>query len=233
MKIEICGSQLDLFPQSFFNSQFRFDSINIVCHLIVRSFAHASKVQLILCDQFIIISIGTKSYWYPTIITCENLEQGWPSDKNRVICLYLLTVMKNIIIKLCCYMIPSTRSPEGSLWPPGWPVADSPREIWWTVSRNYTVLFLSLDVKNTKFNQYLPVDLTSLNVSNSRFWKPVMFRRWCRHGVALWRHGCGAWHNYLLLATDSNVNCWAYIAIHVTWLWQPGDTENSERRITG
>ena len=25
---------------------------------------------------------------------------------------------------------------------------DSPMEIWWTVSRNYTVLFLSRDVKN-------------------------------------------------------------------------------------
>ena len=39
------------------------------------------------------------------------------------------------------------------------------------------VLFLSRDVKNTKFNQYLPVDSTSLNVFNSRFRKPVMFWR--------------------------------------------------------
>ena len=99
--------------------------------------------------------------------------------------------------------------------------------------RNYTVLFLSRDVKNTKFNQYLPVDLTSLDLSNSRFWKPVMFRRWRRHGVALWRHGRGAWHNCLLLATASNVNCWVDFAYHVTWLWQAGDTENFERRITG
>ena len=84
--------------------------------------------------------------------------------------------------------------------------ADSPRDIWWTVSRNYTVLFLSRDVKNTKFNQYLPVDLTSLNVSNSRFRKPVMFWRWRHQGVALWRHGRSAWHNCLPLATASNVN---------------------------
>ena len=111
--------------------------------------------------------------------------------------------------------------------------ADSPREIWWTISRNYTVLFLSRDVKNTKFNQYLPVDLTSLNVSNSRFRKPAIFWRWRRHGVALWRHGRGAGHNCLLLATASNVNCWADVANHVTWLWQAGDTENFERRITG
>ena len=88
-------------------------------------------------------------------------------------------------------------------------------------------------VKNTKFNQYLPVDLTLLNVSKSRFRKPVMFWRWRRYGVALWRHGRGAWHNCLLQATASNVNCWADVANHVTWLWQAGDTENFERRIMG
>ena len=41
------------------------------------------------------------------------------------------------------------------------------------VSPVAAVLFLSHDVKNTKFNQYLPVILTSLNGSNSRFWKLV------------------------------------------------------------
>ena len=123
-----------------------------------------------------------------------------------------------MMIKLCCYVIRSTRSREGSPRPPGRsaPAADSPS-----------------DVKNTKFNQYLPVDLTSLNVSNSRFRKPVMFWRWRRHGVTLWRHGRGAWHNCLLLATASNVNCSANVVNHVTWLWQAGDTENFERRITG
>ena len=85
-------------------------------------------------------------------------------------------------------------------------------------SCNYTVLFLSRDVENTKFNQYLPVDLTLYNLSNSRFRKPVMFWRWCPHGVALWRHGHGAWHNCLLLVTASNINCWADDANHVTWL---------------
>ena len=44
------------------------------------------------------------------------------------------------------------------------PATDSLRDVWWTVSRNYTVLFLSRDVKNTKFNQYLPIVLTSLRV---------------------------------------------------------------------
>ena len=62
--------------------------------------------------------------------------------------------------------------------------ADFLRDVWWIVSRNYTVLSLSCDIKHTKFNQYLPVDLTSLDVSNSRFWKPVMFWRWRHHGVA-------------------------------------------------
>ena len=60
-----------------------------------------------------------------------------------------------------------------------------------------------------------------------------MFWRWRRYGVALRRHGHGAWHNCLLLATASNVNCWADVANHVTWLLQVGDKENFERRITG
>ena len=60
-----------------------------------------------------------------------------------------------------------------------------------------------------------------------------MFWRWRRHGVALWRHGRGAWHNCLLLVTASNVNCWADVANHVTWLWQASDTEYFERRIMG
>ena len=79
---------------------------------------------------------------------------------------------------------------------------------------------------------YIPVNLTSLNVSNSRFQKPVMFWRWRHHCVASWRHGRGAWHNCLLLPA-SNVNSWADVANHVTQLWQAGDTENFERRITG
>ena len=131
----------------------------------------------------------------------------------------------DIIIKLCCYVILSTRSPSGVSGGRRW----LPREIWWTVSCNYTVLFLSCDVKNTKFNQYLPVDLMSLNVSNSRFRKPVMFWKWHHHGVALWCHGRGAGHNCLLLTTASNVNCWADVANHVTRLWQAGDTENFKR----
>ena len=60
-----------------------------------------------------------------------------------------------------------------------------------------------------------------------------MFWRWRRHDVALCRHGRGAWHNCLLLATASNVNFWADVANHVTWLRQAGDTENFERQITG
>ena len=69
---------------------------------------------------------------------------------------------------------------------------------------------------DTKFNRYLPVDLTSLNVSNSRFRKPVMFWRWRRHGVALWRHGRGAWHNCLPLATASKST--DELMLLTTWL---------------
>ena len=102
------------------------------------------------------------------------------------------------IVKLCCYMmIQSTR-------------ADSPKDVWWTVSHIYTVLFLSHDVKNTKFNYYLPVVLTSLNMSNSRFLKLVLFWMW-HYGRALWR-----WNNGVFLTTASNVKCWADVANHVT-----------------
>ena len=66
--------------------------------------------------------------------------------------------------------------------------ADSPQDVWWTVSRKYTVLFLSPDIKNTRFNQYLPVFLTSLNVSGSTFQKLVMFWIWRHH------YNQHAWH---------------------------------------
>ena len=105
--------------------------------------------------------------------------------------------------------------------------ADSPREIWWTVSRYYTVLCLSRDAKFTKFYQYLPVDLTSPDVSNSRFRTPVMTWKWRYYDVTLWRHGRGAWHNCLLLTRSSNVNCWADVVNHVTRLWQVGITVKS------
>ena len=107
--------------------------------------------------------------------------------------------------------------------------ADSPREIWWTVSHNYTVLFLSRHVKKQNSINIYP----SLILSNSIFRKPVMFLRWRHHGVAWLRHSRGAGHNCLLLTTASNVNCWADVANHVTRLWQAGDTENFERRIRG
>ena len=82
-------------------------------------------------------------------------------------------------------------------------------------------------------NQYLPGLLTSLNVSDSRFRKLVMFWMWCHHDMALWRHGCGAWHNGLILTTASNANSWADVANHVIRLWHAGDTENFERRFAG
>ena len=80
--------------------------------------------------------------------------------------------------------------------------------------------FLSRDVKTTKCNQYLPVFLTSLNVSDSRFRKLVMFWMWRHHDMELWRHGGGAWHNGLILTTASNANRLADVANHVTRLWQ-------------
>ena len=89
-----------------------------------------------------------------------------------------------------------------------------------------TVSFVSRDVKTRKCNQYLPVVLTSLIVSITRFQNSVMFWMWRHCGTAFWRHGCGVWHNGLFLTTASNVNCWADVANHVTQLWQVGDMEN-------
>ena len=114
----------------------------------------------------------------------------------------------------------------------GWP-ADSPRDVWWTVSRNYTVLLLSRDVQNTKFNQFLPVVFTSFNVADSRFRKRLMF--WMRRhsDIALWRHGGGAWHNNLFLTTASNVDCWADVTNQVTRLWKAGECGKFRTPDTG
>ena len=84
------------------------------------------------------------------------------------------------------------------------PAADSQREIWWNVSHNYTVLFLSRDVKNTNSINIYPWIWRRLTCQTQDFGN--LFRRWLHHGVALWRHGCEAWHNCLLLTTASNVN---------------------------
>ena len=110
----------------------------------------------------------------------------------------------DMIIKLCF----------GGVSSRGWPAvssaaADFPLDVGWTISRDYTVLFLSRDVKNIIFNKYLPLILTLLNVCNSSFRKLVLFWMLHHHGMALCRHDGGAWHNGLFLTTTSNVNCWA------------------------
>ena len=50
--------------------------------------------------------------------------------------------------------------------------------------------------------------------------------------MALWRHGGGPWHNGLIITATSNANSRADVATHGTWLWQAGDMEDFERRIT-
>ena len=93
--------------------------------------------------------------------------------------------------------------------------ADSLKDVWWTVSSNYIDLFLSRDVKDTKCNQYLPVVLSSLKLSNWRFWKLVILWMWRHHDIALGRHGCDAWHNALLLTTFTST---AELTLLTTWL---------------
>ena len=157
---------------------------------------------------------------FATPLRCGEIHSHWWVHSAR---------NQDIIIKLYFYVLLSTRSPEGCQQPladpRSAPAADSLMEIWWTVSRNYTVLFLSHDVKNTKFNQYLLMILTSLNMWDSKFRKLVMFWMWCHHDMALWCHGGGAWNNGLILMRASNGNSWADVSNHVTRLWQVGDME--------
>ena len=127
--------------------------------------------------------------------------------------------MVGVMIKLCTYVILSLRHPEGSQCLPDCrsaPAADILKDVWWTVSCNYTILFLSPDVKNTIYIQYLSMVLTLLNMSDSRFRKLIMLWMWRHHGMALWCHGSGAWHNYIFLMTGININCWAVFANHMT-----------------
>ena len=107
------------------------------------------------------------------------------------------------------------------------PATDSLWDVWWTVSRNYTVLSLSRDIKNIKFNRYLPVLLASLNVSESRFRK--MFWMWRHLDMVLWRHGGGAWHNGLIWENALNVtSSWYGIVASRRWcLTQWSDPNDS------
>ena len=120
------------------------------------------------------------------------------------------------IIKLCCYVIRSARSPKGSQRPPGWQQVSPGR--WLPEGDLDTIHQISRGesaaaglTAGQPCRWLLGGDLvdriTSLNVSNWRFQKPVMFWRWHHHAVALWRHGRGARHNCLLLTTATSVNC--------------------------
>ena len=64
--------------------------------------------------------------------------------------------------------------------------------------------------------------LMSLNVSNSRFQKLIMFWMWC-HGIALWCYGGGAWQ----LATST-----PELTLLTVWL-DCGKQVNFECQITG
>ena len=127
----------------------------------------------------------------------------------------------------CNYNAEGSQRPPGCGQPrpptPGRGISGRPHHV-------TTVLFLSRGVKITQFNQNLPVVLTSLNVSNSKFRKFIMFCMWRHHGRAFWRHGGSAWHNGLFLPTASNDNCFADVVNTVAWL---GRVVDFDHRITG
>ena len=91
--------------------------------------------------------------------------------------------------------------------------------------------------QNIKFNQYVPAVLTSRIVSNSRFRKLIMFWMWHYHGMTLWRHGGGAWHNALFLKTAPSTPELTLLTTsndpNEASLWQAGDMENFHSQITG
>ena len=84
-----------------------------------------------------------------------------------------------VIIKLCCFVVTVHQFSRGESVAAGL-TAGHPRPLP-TRGRSggpYHVIiqfYFYPVIKNTKFNQYLPVLLTSLNVSDSRFQKLVMF----------------------------------------------------------
>ena len=161
--------------------------------------------------------------WEHKNIDCQMQDYG--------ACVYIVNSTE-IIIKLCCYLIRSIRSPRGVKV--GQPCPLTPqRRFGGTYHVTTQFYFYPVMSKIKKFNQYLPMLLTLLNVSDSRFRKIVMFWMWRHHDMALWHHGGGAWHNDLILMTASIGNSWADIANHVPPLLQAGDTENFKCRITG
>ena len=164
-------------------------------------------------------------------VNCSYIISNWVLWYNKwcilnTRCIYVIQMeytwlkIASQIIKLCYFVIQPLTPRRMS----GWPYHVITCIVWF---------FLCRDVKNTKFNQYLPMVLTSLNVSDSIFLKLVMFWIWRHHDMALWRHVDDAWHNCLFLTTATNVNNWADVVNHVTRLRQTGDKENFERWIMG
>ena len=136
-------------------------------------------------------------------------------DKGQAFCLLMLESMCHLWYCISQEVDVSVTLPYSTLFFQMMPVTDThadalraalavdfPKNIWWTVTCNNTVLFLFCDVKNIKFNQYLLMVFKSLKISNSRFQKPAMFWMWRHHSTALWCHDRGAWHNVLFLMTD-------------------------------
>ena len=132
------------------------------------------------------------------------------------------------MIKLCCYMYGPPGPPDIPRGVSGcqaqadqWsaPAADSSRDVWWTVSLNYTVLSLSCDVKNSKLNQYIYQCFwhhVMCRTQDFGYSSVVMFWMWRHHDMALWRQegGLGTMvSSWWQLATPT-----AELMLLTTWL---------------
>ena len=186
-------------------------------------FVEAAHLMLHLC----VFSSNDMSF---AIKMADLINYGTVTVSNSVVILFLVLIGHNMKSESLTSDMHLTYKHHivVKIWQFGkvWPLTPRGR---WTASHNFTVLFLSHDVKNTKFVAFFML----LNVSDSTFLKLSMFWMWHQHDMALWCHGGGAWHSSLILTTASNGNSWADVANHVTRLWQVGDTGNFECRITG
>ena len=128
---------------------------------------------------------------------------------------FQLWVQGQTIIKMCCYVLRSTRPPEGSQRSRAQPL--TPR---WRTGGPYHV--------TTKFYFYPMIS----NLQNSINIYPWFWRR-LTSWYSIVTHSSGAWHNGLFLTKASNIKCWADVANHGAWLWQTDYMENFEHRNTG
>ena len=134
------------------------DVIKVMCIVCVKMII-SWKVFLfefpysVLYEGCQLVKCSLQLYWSSITWSYNSLAAGTDSSYlpgMRVLKLDLKMSLVEMMLKLCCYMVWSTRPPKGSRWQ----AADPHREVW-TLSHNNRVLFLSHIVKATRINLIL------------------------------------------------------------------------------